>query len=177
MKGACSKCRQYRSPLDLVDGVCVQCRGLKSRHLGDWDIVAAADSMPEILKATDGDCGNGAGVPDRSDRGWWINEHYLPDPPPAKKERANARRHNPKHLVRRQTTAAVRNGEIPSITEMSCAVCGGQAKEYHHQSYDKPDSYLDVVALCVECHNNVHLNLGGNANFFIRVRSRGLVQK
>lgn len=47
----------------------------------------------------------------------------------------------------------IRNGKMPKASTQTCAHCGAQAREYHHEDYSKP---LTVVALCRHCHNRVH---------------------
>ena len=54
---------------------------------------------------------------------------------------------------------AVANGSLPAPATQVCRVCGQKAKDYHHESYE-PDRRLDVIALCHQCHINIHKNHG-----------------
>lgn len=57
--------------------------------------------------------------------------------------------------ARRKVNYAVRKGNLPSIREQSCDLCGIDAEVYHHTSYEEAD-WLDVVPLCMSCHQLVH---------------------
>lgn len=61
-----------------------------------------------------------------------------------------------KNKVRRDTNTAIRNGEIylPQLC-FFCSTTEGPF-EIHHMSYDRPDSYLDVVRTCCPCHIAYH---------------------
>ena len=48
---------------------------------------------------------------------------------------------------------AVRRGKISRISTQNCAECPAQAKQYHHDDYDKP---LQVIPLCNRCHGLKH---------------------
>lgn len=100
-----------------------------------------------------------------------------PEPPEQvpEKIRKNARRKSIKSRVRALTRQAINRGEIPPVTELPCAKmgdrCRGMAEEYHHLSYTLDDP-LDVTPLCIPCHNDTHLDEGGDENFFGTVRER-----
>lgn len=52
---------------------------------------------------------------------------------------------------------AVRRGDFPPATTMVCEVCQeAQAKQWHHHKGYAPENFLDVAALCVDCHGKVH---------------------
>jgi hypothetical protein len=50
---------------------------------------------------------------------------------------------------------AIRKGNLLPARECACLDCGAVAKDYHHEDYSKP---LEVVPLCVLCHNARHAN-------------------
>lgn len=50
---------------------------------------------------------------------------------------------------------AIALGALPPAKELPCADCPGQARLYHHESYE-PSRWLDVVALCGSCHRARH---------------------
>ncbi len=62
--------------------------------------------------------------------------------------------HPEKYAAHNAVRVAVRRGDLPKVSTVSCVDCGIQASEYHHEDYTKP---LDVEALCVSCHNKRHL--------------------
>ena len=175
---SCARCRRYRSSLDMAGNICVQCLGGRSRHLGDWanyidePVIVGVDESDEICEfdEVDAPCVDEP-EPDIES----VTESpATPVEPQAVRQnpvvRKNARKSNPKYLVRQMTAAAIRRGEIPPISDRECERCGQWAEEYHHCSYTDPDSYLDVMPLCVSCHNAVHLEQGGNETFFSVVR-------
>lgn len=52
---------------------------------------------------------------------------------------------------------AVRVGEIPPASTLICEHCQeAQAANYHHHNGYEPEFWLDVVALCTECHGREH---------------------
>ena len=55
--------------------------------------------------------------------------------------------------ARRIVRHAVRRGDLPKVSTCTCADCGVQAREYHHEDYSKP---LEVVPLCRGCHIKRH---------------------
>ena len=62
--------------------------------------------------------------------------------------------HPEKYAAHNAVRVAVRRGDLPKVSTLSCVDCGIQASEYHHEDYTKP---LDVEALCISCHNKRHL--------------------
>lgn len=70
-----------------------------------------------------------------------------------------AARHNPgdgkeaRYAVRN----AVRRGELPPAWSVVCEHCQeAQAKQYHHRLDYEPENWLNVAALCMECHGKAH---------------------
>ena len=62
---------------------------------------------------------------------------------------------NPNRQAKQAVASAVKRGAMPKASTLACRDCGGNAKEYHHESYT-PDKWYDVVALCVPCHRRRH---------------------
>lgn len=50
---------------------------------------------------------------------------------------------------------AIEKGFLSPLNECICIDCGKEAKEYHHEDYSKP---LDVIPVCISCHNLRHKN-------------------
>lgn len=50
---------------------------------------------------------------------------------------------------------AIKNRKLPPVNSLKCA-CGNQAAQYHHHKGYAPEHWLDVVPVCIKCHN--HLN-------------------
>jgi hypothetical protein len=53
-------------------------------------------------------------------------------------------------------TKAVRENELPPISDCKCTDCGGQAAEYHHYLGYEEEHRLDVLPLCRVCHIKAH---------------------
>ena len=50
---------------------------------------------------------------------------------------------------------AIKSGKLPRANALQCS-CGERAKQYHHhKGYDKK-FWLDVVPVCISCHNNLY---------------------
>lgn len=49
---------------------------------------------------------------------------------------------------------AIRANKLIHPQYLICHYCPSQAEEYHHKSYE-PEHWLDVEAVCVECHTNM----------------------
>ena len=59
--------------------------------------------------------------------------------------------------------SAVEKGLLPKVSEQKCSYCDNQAKHYHHpRGYDSTH-HLDVIQLCVACHNHSHTALATTA--------------
>ena len=66
------------------------------------------------------------------------------------------RARNPiKAKVRGTVGVAVYRGKIPSAKYLKCAKCGDDARHYHHHNgYDR-EFWLDVIPVCIPCHNSI----------------------
>lgn len=56
-----------------------------------------------------------------------------------------------KQNIWQKVCRAIRAGKIEK--KANCQTCGEKSKIAHHENYDKP---LDVLWLCVRCHNALH---------------------
>lgn len=50
---------------------------------------------------------------------------------------------------------AARYGGIPHISTQVCSECGKQAIQYHHHNGYEYKHWLDVIPLCIACHNKL----------------------
>jgi len=66
--------------------------------------------------------------------------------------------HPERVLAMRAVLRAIRSGRIPQAASLACALCGKQAKDYHHRNGYGPEAHLDVIALCRNCHGELHQN-------------------
>lgn len=57
--------------------------------------------------------------------------------------------------ARRAVVRAERDGKLPLVGSQPCAVCTRPAENWHHHDY-AVDAWLDVTALCWDCHGKVH---------------------
>jgi len=57
---------------------------------------------------------------------------------------------------------AVYSNKIPRASSLICAICNTkQAKHYHHHKGYDEGNWLDVIPVCIQCHNNIHHKNGG----------------
>lgn len=90
-----------------------------------------------------------------------VIKHQATEVGRASNRRATAkwyRNNRHKHRAHREVNIAVDRGHLPSPKTLQCVDCSGPAQEYHHESYEK-EHWLDVVPLCVLCHNQRHCRM------------------
>lgn len=61
-----------------------------------------------------------------------------------------------KRMRRQAARQAARIGEISFPQQFACQVCGNQASEWHHWSYQEQYE-KDVIPLCTGCHRRLHM--------------------
>ena len=96
----------------------------------------------------------------RSDAGKASNRRRVARYARTAKGKASRKRHDARYKAKypdkrkavRVTNYAIETGRIPRPDTLVCS-CGKQAKEYHHPDYKKP---LDVIPLCLKCHQDLH---------------------
>ncbi len=75
------------------------------------------------------------------------------------KGKANQKRYFLRHpnQVKAQHTVnhAIEDGNLPRPNTQLCHYCPKPAQQYHHWSY-LPEHWLDVVPVCIKCHNSIH---------------------
>jgi len=48
---------------------------------------------------------------------------------------------------------AITIGVLPRPDSLQCNYCPNQAEQYHHWHGYQPEHYLDVIPVCIPCHN------------------------
>lgn len=72
----------------------------------------------------------------------------------------NKRKRDPEQSVARQAVKrAVAKGILPHISTMLCDICNEPAKHYHHYNGYNKENQLDVIPVCIACHNKIHDNV------------------
>ena len=65
--------------------------------------------------------------------------------------------HPEKRIARNAVNQAVKMGRFPPANTMACHLCGNaQAQEWHHHNGYGPGHEMDVIAVCKQCHTEVH---------------------
>lgn len=64
-------------------------------------------------------------------------------------------RHPERVKAHEMVNIAVRKGQLPRPDSLQCHYCSAQAKEYHHYNGYAPEHWLDVVPVCIPCHNKI----------------------
>lgn len=54
--------------------------------------------------------------------------------------------------ARKAISNAIHAGRLPRPDTLQCHYCPAQAKEYHHHKGYEPEYWLDVVPVCIQCH-------------------------
>jgi hypothetical protein len=57
----------------------------------------------------------------------------------------------------RAISHAIQANKIPKARDLICHICGErQAEHYHHHKGYEERYWLDVIPVCIQCHNNIH---------------------
>ena len=71
-----------------------------------------------------------------------------------------ARRNRDKRRAEYKVYYEISRGRLSHPTELCCSKCRQQAVLYHHHKGYSINNYLDVIALCKQCHYDVHFKEG-----------------
>jgi len=143
----CSKCKKRKPFTDfdknspVRDGFSNHCKDCKSKHNRRWR-GSNKTHMKSILKAWRSNHPKYNKI--------WRQSH--PDKIAAGK-RKYIIKFPEKSRARNSVQRAVRKGELPRVSSLSCIRCGCQAQEYHHHKGYAKEHQLDVVPVCNACHN------------------------
>ncbi len=66
-------------------------------------------------------------------------------------------RHPEHHKAQNAANYAIRTGRLIAPRFLLCHYCPKPAQEYHHWQGYKPEYWLDVVPVCISCHNKQSL--------------------
>ena len=58
-----------------------------------------------------------------------------------------------KIYARASVYRSVKRGDIPQASTLQCDHCPNPAEQYHHYLGYKRENWLDVMPLCIKCHN------------------------
>lgn len=67
--------------------------------------------------------------------------------------KAMMERNKHKLAARSAVSVATRLKKMPRAKTLACKHCGNPAKEYHHHNGYDESHWLDVIPLCLTCHN------------------------
>lgn len=62
----------------------------------------------------------------------------------------------PERQARCAVRRAIQSGKMPSSRKLLCVVCEKPAREYHHHLGYAREHWLSVVAVCHQCHKDIH---------------------
>ncbi len=68
-------------------------------------------------------------------------------------QRFNVRHPNQTKAVR-TVNHAIRNGKLIRPNTQICHYCPAKAEQYHHHLGYEPEHWLDVIPVCIKCHQN-----------------------
>lgn len=64
-------------------------------------------------------------------------------------------RHPERDKAHHAVNHAIRAGRLLRPNTLQCHYCPAQAKQYHHWHGYEPEHWLDVVPVCIPCHNKI----------------------
>jgi len=71
----------------------------------------------------------------------------------------NFRKNHPDRTkARSKVNEAIKTGRIPRPDSLQCYRCDNPAKQYHHHLGYRKKHWLDIRAVCVSCHTEIHWN-------------------
>ena len=77
----------------------------------------------------------------------------------SEKKKEALKRYCARHPERAKAVQAVNNairaGILPRPDSLECHDCPKKAKQYHHHKGYEPEFWLDVVPVCIKCHNKI----------------------
>ena len=62
-------------------------------------------------------------------------------------------RHPEQSKARNAVMIAIRVGKLPRPNTQLCHYCPKPAQQYHHHKGYEPEYWIDVVPVCIKCHN------------------------
>ena len=71
------------------------------------------------------------------------------------KGKARQKRYPNQIKATRAVNHAIRAGKLPRPDTFSCHYCPKPAQQYHHWHGYEKEHWLDVVPVCIDCHNNL----------------------
>ena len=162
----CTNCKQIK-PLDSFhkqsrskDGrrsICKQCRGIKSRSASHKELGRKRNRkyrrtekgkenrrQYQIEYRNDGDGREAQMRYQQSENGKIAHRRSV---------YADRKRYPQKAKARDAVNNAVRSGKLPHAKSLDCVKCGKGARHYHHHNGYERKFWLDVVPVCITCHN------------------------
>lgn len=148
----CRKCSvEYRRTPGEVKRWRHTCKACESQYHKEWRARRAAEGRPV----------KGGKVSPEKQKIYAKEYNKRPEVKKRAAERMRKYTNDPRlrmrHEARWQARRAVASGKIKKIP---CVKCGERKSEMHHPDYYKP---LDVVWLCVKCHDAEHRSLAKQA--------------
>ena len=74
----------------------------------------------------------------------------------------NVKRYQKRNPDKRRAHQKVNNviqvGRLPRPNILQCYYCPEKAEQYHHHLGYKPEHWLDVIPVCIDCHKKIHRN-------------------
>lgn len=64
-------------------------------------------------------------------------------------------RYPEKHKAHDAIVYAIKKGKLPRPDTKLCHYCPKPAQEYHHHKGYAQEHWLDVIPVCIDCHNNL----------------------
>lgn len=96
---------------------------------------------------------------DQSEKGKATRKSYTQSDKRRKAQAAAIKQYKIRHPERIKAKnvveKAIRKGQLPRPDSLPCHYCPAQAKEYHHYKGYAPEHWLDVVPVCIKCHNEI----------------------
>lgn len=134
----------YKNP-QLKDGYSSYCKACAIRMVGRYQATERGRAVNRQAVAKI----------ERTDRGRAKHRRYRQSARGKETYRRYYAAYPEKKAARLAVAGAIRAGLLPPVNTVACSVCGlRQSSEYHHHLGYEEMHWLDVVAVCKDCHRD-----------------------
>lgn len=149
----CSKCKQFKPLSEFYkrkiskDGLQFDCKSCRLKHVKKYN---------QTKKGKAVHCKSSKKY-QKTKKGIKVSRKKVAQYCKTKKGKATFKRYRIRYPERQKARSAINNaiamGKLPRPDTKLCHYCSAQAQQYHHHRGYAPEHWLDVVSVCMRCHN------------------------